>query len=265
MPWWPRISQFLWDSAKLPRQLSQLEDGVHGALDTLASSFTPRLSAVSVTSASYQARVADLVKVYVASAIRLPVATKANAGLIVVVARMTASGAVTVTVPGQLVNGAAVDTLPLAVGAWTFVSTGDGWARSATEATGTWTPNWVGRTTPGTQTYSTNTGKYIRSGNLVFVRVEIVLTSNTGGAGDAVIAMPLTVASGELQGLAMSYMGNITMSLGFDFLTIGLDSGSTRCLVFENQTAGLRNNLSITQVGATGRIAFSGVYETSVP
>jgi hypothetical protein len=129
--------------------------------------------------------------------------------------------------------------------------------------TDVWSPGLVGRTTPGTQTYSTNTGTYRKRGKLVFVRAEIVLTANSGGSGDALITLPFTAVSGTMQALTIAYVGDITISSGYDFLSLGIDAGSTRLLIFENKSASARQNLPIGNVAATGKICFSGTYEAS--
>lgn len=260
------ISQFSSDIKELAAQLSRFENNVQEALDTVENGSLAVPSAGLAANPSYVARIGQVVKIMGACAVMLPVATVQNEGQIVVLARRSAVGAVTATAPGQLVNGLATDVLPLAVGAWIYMSTGDGWQRTPdmfASATGTWTPTIVGRSTPGTQTYSTQTGSYTKQGGLVTVRGEIVLTGNSGGSGDAVITMPFAASAGAMQALAFAYFGNITRTAGYDEFTLGLDPGSTRCLIFENRTANTRNNLPITSIGTAGRLAFSGTYETS--
>jgi hypothetical protein len=125
------------------------------------------------------------------------------------------------------------------------------------------TPGLTGRTTPGTQTYSTNLGSYQKIGSLVFVRGEVVLTANSGGSGDAIIILPFTAASTIMSAISLAYISNVSFtSSAYTWFTIGVDPGSTRGILFENQGGGSRHNVAITQVAADGKLSFSGVYLT---
>ena len=70
-------------------------------------------------------------------------------------------------------------------------------------------------TTPGTLSisYSANTGKYTRIGNVLFYTLRIVTSTVTLGTatGDLRIALPMTVASGVIN----TTVGAVSMS-GFD-------------------------------------------------
>lgn len=59
---------------------------------------------------------------------------------------------------------------------------------------GTFTPTMLGGTTPGTTTYSTQAGYYVRIGNVVLAHGLIVWTNATG-TGDAQYSLPLTPSS----------------------------------------------------------------------
>lgn len=58
-------------------------------------------------------------------------------------------------------------------------------------ATGTYTPTYLGGTTPGVTTYSVQYGAYTRFGNIVFFTATVVWTAATG-TGDANISIPFT-------------------------------------------------------------------------
>lgn len=60
-------------------------------------------------------------------------------------------------------------------------------------ASGTYTPTYLGATTPGTTTYTTQSGTYLRIGRLVLVWGQVVWTAATG-TGNAQISLPFTPA-----------------------------------------------------------------------
>lgn len=130
MAWWRKVAQFVFDKDKLPRQLSQLEDGVHDALDAIAAKFLPVFSVVPMSGAIHVAHLWQLVQLTGPGSVQLPIATALNAGVgMVILNRKSASGTVSVFAVKQNVNGLASDTLPAAVGAWIYISVGDSWAR----------------------------------------------------------------------------------------------------------------------------------------
>jgi hypothetical protein len=59
---------------------------------------------------------------------------------------------------------------------------------------GTWTPTYLGSSTAGTTTYSTQQGNYIRIGALVVATGTIVWTAATG-TGNAQFSLPLTASA----------------------------------------------------------------------
>lgn len=70
-------------------------------------------------------------------------------------------------------------------------------ATEATEKSGrlvSWTPTYYGFTTGGVTTYTTQTGTYIRIGNLVVATGYLAWTAATG-TGNALIGLPFTAAN----------------------------------------------------------------------
>src|SRR5262245_27947743 len=55
----------------------------------------------------------------------------------------------------------------------------------------TWTPTYLGNTTPGVTTYSLQQGTWVRIGNLVIVTGTVVWTAATG-TGNANFGLPFT-------------------------------------------------------------------------
>lgn len=129
MAFWTKIRQFVWDQQKLPRQLSQFEDGVEAAIADIWARVPKAFAVILSTSAIHQAKLGEAVRMPGAGSVRLPAASELNTGRTIVIERMSASGAVSVFAVNQTVNGVSSDTLPTAIGAWMFLSMGDSWAR----------------------------------------------------------------------------------------------------------------------------------------
>jgi len=63
---------------------------------------------------------------------------------------------------------------------------------SISYATGTFTPTVIGATTAGSGTYTKQTGKTTTIGNLVFFRLEVVLSAHTGTGEVRINGLPST-------------------------------------------------------------------------
>lgn len=59
---------------------------------------------------------------------------------------------------------------------------------------GTYTPTYLGATTAGATTYTTQAGFYVRIGTIVFFNGRVVWTAATG-TGTAIISLPFTAAN----------------------------------------------------------------------
>lgn len=70
------------------------------------------------------------------------------------------------------------------------------WSPVAVQTTGTWTPTVTGQTTAGTTTYSTQTGNYVRVGNVVTLTCTIVYSAATGTGNLTIGGLPFTVGTG---------------------------------------------------------------------
>jgi hypothetical protein len=65
---------------------------------------------------------------------------------------------------------------------------------------GTWTPAWGGTTGNPTATYSTQTGKYTKIGNRVFMWFEIATATASGGSGTLrITGLPFTISNASLK------------------------------------------------------------------
>jgi len=122
------IKQFVIE--RLPEQLSRFEANVQEAIDSIDNDSLSTFSIVPASGATYFAKVGEHVRVPDARNIVLPGSNQENAGRgFVIVERMVATGVVTVSCAGQKVTGVDIDTLPTAIGAWLYCSSGAGWCR----------------------------------------------------------------------------------------------------------------------------------------
>lgn len=77
---------------------------------------------------------------------------------------------------------------------------------------GTYTPTYLGLTTPGVTTYTTQQGNWRRYGDLVIAQFEITWTAATG-TGVAIISLPFAAAAG-LEFAMPIYISNVTFAAG---------------------------------------------------
>lgn len=144
-------------------------------------------------------------------------------------------------------------------------SDGSSWLQVATtadlitQATGTFTPALAfGGSTTGV-TYTTQTGNYSRIGNLVFIEINIVLTSNGSGTGAATIAnLPFTSIA-RIQNMPVEYNAGVTgITNGASFARVSASSTSI-ALVHDTGGAGMQVTTE-TQINDTANFRINGVY-----
>lgn len=102
---------------------------------------------------------------------------------------------------------ARLDTLERRVGAVETVE-------KPTYATGTYVPTYLGATTPGVTTYTTQDGFYTRIGRIVFFHGRVIWTAATG-TGTAIVSLPFTAANVTgMRSVAVVYPTNVTFANG---------------------------------------------------
>lgn len=74
-----------------------------------------------------------------------------------------------------------------------------------------YTPTYLGGTTPGTTTYSFQDGSYIQLGKLLIVRGQVAWTASTG-TGNAQISLPVAASGGNFTGSL--YVNGVTFAAG---------------------------------------------------
>lgn len=81
---------------------------------------------------------------------------------------------------------------------------------------GTWTPTYLGETTAGSTTYTTQLGKYTKIGNVVYCNMQLSWSAASGTGYINIGGLPFSAVSGSLgtTNTTMPYMNNITVGAG---------------------------------------------------
>lgn len=119
---------------------------------------------------------------------------------------------------------------------------------------GTWTPVVEGSTTAGTGTYTTQTGQYVKIGQLVFVECNVAWTAHTGTGNLYISGLPFSAAT-----------ATVTFSVNVSALTFPGQLGaqiisSTKFQMVTSSTGAALASLAI-DTAATIRV--SGCYRTT--
>ena len=132
--------------------------------------------------------------------------------------KLVTTGATTITLPNatdtiavlgtqQTFTARPIFSTTIGVGSATPSTSGSGITFPATQSPstdantlddyeeGTYTPTLIGNGTAGNPVYSTQTGRYTKIGNVVFVQAIVFVTSNTTGTGTARISLPTAVGN----------------------------------------------------------------------
>lgn len=128
---------------------------------------------------------------------------------------------------------------------------------------GNWTPSIAGLTTAGTQTYTTQVGRYVRIGRLVYVTGSIVLATTTGMVGGvAITGLPFAAvtATGLQQPAVIGQVSGVDLSAGYTVLTGVVVSGDTNIQLAQNGDNVAQLALPAAAVGGTAAINFTMSY-----
>jgi hypothetical protein len=79
---------------------------------------------------------------------------------------------------------------------------------------GTFTPIIIGTTTAGTGTYTTNSGRYTKIGDLVYIQLQIDQTNHTGTGNMRITGLPFTSQSGQ-QSPFVTTFNNLALTAGY--------------------------------------------------
>lgn len=130
-------------------------------------------------------------------------------------------------------------------------------------STGSWTPTFTGATVAGTNTYSAQTGSYVKIGKQVTVYGTLILTAKDAAMSGAVRITGLPFARNTAlgyNGINIGYYNLIALGTGKTQLT-GLIVGDYIGL-YDNGSNINSSTVQATALVNTSRIYFSGTYET---
>lgn len=131
---------------------------------------------------------------------------------------------------------------------------------------GSWTPAVIGSTTAGTQTYSVQSGRYIKHGKLVKVNFTIVMTAKDGAtAGDIRISgLPFTVANdGVDYASCFSAYNAVTMNANFTQLTCRATQNTNYISLLQNGSAQTSTFITDTGIASTTRFIGEATYQAA--
>ena len=121
--------------------------------------------------------------------------------------------------------------------------------------TGTWTP-----TLGGSATYTVQTGKYTKIGNLVYITLRITVSSIGSGSTTTISGLPFSSISTLEQGLSISYFASLATSISF--LTPRVISNSST-ITFTGLTIASSSESVITVFQNSTDIIISGSYQAT--
>ncbi len=127
--------------------------------------------------------------------------------------------------------------------------------------TGTWVPRIEGSTTAGVGTYTTQTGKYTKLGNVVFFQCYVYWTAHTGTGWLRVYGLPYTaLATTSAYGTATVEASAVALTAGNIPSAIVIPNNS---FVAINQTPVGGGTTVSAPIDAAGELIISGHYFTS--
>jgi hypothetical protein len=140
----------------------------------------------------------------------------------------------------------------------------EAWARGLYPPQGNWTPIIAGDATAGTQTYSTQIGKYTLIGRTVLVEGLVIMSAKDGTtAGNIVITgLPFTsINSGQTIGaIAVSAVQNIALTAGYSQFGLAVKPGDTKLSLLQAGNNVAAATIAAAAINATSAIAFGGTY-----
>ena len=185
------------------------------------------------------------------------------------------SGATVKVAVSDLTAGRAISATQLTVTTGNrIVANGQGVDFSATPGTGTselfadyeegtFTPTIAGNTTAGTNTYTTQVGRYTKVGDTVYVQISIVInamgTAGNAGAGYTTITgLPFTPGGSDQIGFSIGWLALVTFLNTPSCYGVG---GATYLTLRELQTATYGSTVSIANVADGAYISVAGSYK----
>ena len=129
---------------------------------------------------------------------------------------------------------------------------------------GTWTPVLAGASVAGSHTYSTQAGRYYRTGDHVYVTSRIGLSSKDAAMAGAVriTGLPFTAIGGSAANfcVALDLINSITPTAGTEMITAAAIAGAAYIEFQEQNFGGNSANLDSAAIATGSAIIASGSY-----
>jgi hypothetical protein len=125
---------------------------------------------------------------------------------------------------------------------------------------GTFTPTYVGSVTPGTVTYTTQLGRYVKIGSQVYVTIQLAWSAHSGSSGNATVG-GLPYANGSVA----TPLSMIPFSLDAAVTTVQVcfvDAAGSTILMRQYALTGT-TTISGSSVSNAGTLLISGSYTTT--
>lgn len=130
---------------------------------------------------------------------------------------------------------------------------------------GLWTPTIEGSVTPGSHTYTTQYGSYLRTGKIVHFQCFIVLSAKDAAmSGEFRIAgLPFVSAAGiKYYSVSTCYVSGVTLTASGYFLQ-GYVQSATQYIIMTNSNGALNAVLTDASVTNNTTLMVSGMYEAA--
>jgi hypothetical protein len=125
----------------------------------------------------------------------------------------------------------------------------------------TFTPTVFGSTIAGTITYTSQVGRVIRTGNLVFLSWSIVLASWTGSTGNLSVGnLPTLAPNAGANAMGAARLGLVTLDAGYSWAEWFLALGDNTIILREGGSNIADRSLSMANVGQTATLVGSLCY-----
>lgn len=130
---------------------------------------------------------------------------------------------------------------------------------------GTFTPTLIGSSTPGTQTYATQAGWYVKIGDLVACWGNLTITAKDGAmAGNLLVGgLPFTSITTALQAGSISEADEITLTAGNSFYGLQVQAGAATAAVRQSGTGIAPSAIGVAALAASGGLNFNCVYRAA--
>lgn len=130
---------------------------------------------------------------------------------------------------------------------------------------GTWTPVFAGSATPGTQTYSAQTGTFIKMGDMMFITCLLTLSAlDAATAGNInITGLPSAYAGGFTNGVvgcSIVGWGGFTLTAGYTDFTAEITAGSQQIQLLMNGSAQSVAFVTKAMASSTSNIQLSAWY-----